>query len=56
MNRFTRAERLALIVLMALVLLVGLVRWWKIRATGQSNRAALPPVLLESGTNPAPSP
>ena len=43
MNRFTKAERLALVVLLTLILLFSGVRWWNIRQAGQENRESLPP-------------
>ena len=42
MPRFTRAERLALILLLGLVLMTAAARWWKTRQAGARNQESLP--------------
>lgn len=48
MPRFTRAERLALILLLGLILFTSLGRWWKTWRAGNLNQESLPTAIEEN--------
>ncbi|MCB1066341.1 MAG: hypothetical protein KDN20_25910 [Verrucomicrobiae bacterium] len=53
MNRLTSTERTALILLLSLVAVIALGRWWQVRQSGLANRESLPPASDITGTSPS---